>query len=197
MIRKLVLLLMIIMGMLLAFFCTKNHKESIIAKLIPQNKKMDILKIENKIDKPIKHSVHIIESVTHIKPVVIIRVDESEPAKPKIKRMTTEELLEDNKPKKSENIVKLPTPIIVMEKKTLPISKKYHAPIQKTSESFEELEKQMLEEMSKKSPTPTPTPTNNISKDIDKSIVKKNKNIKNNDMSEIEKQMLEEIKNFK
>lgn len=201
MIKNLTLLLITVVSLLLGFFCVENHKKSILAKLIPQQTKEEISveKIETKIIQPTSEptpetsSIQMIESVERIEPVVTIKVDETEPNKPIIRKMSTEDLLRKEENVKSNTTIK-PPPISILTDST---TKKVLSNQQETAE----LEKKMLEEINDNNivATPTPTPTN-TPKVINKATVTDNKievNIDRNEMSELERQMLEEMKNFK
>ncbi|HIM94678.1 MAG TPA: hypothetical protein EYM49_06565 [Campylobacterales bacterium] len=165
MIKHLGLLLIIIMSLLLTFFCVEYHKETLFATLIPQNKKAEI-EIEHKIIEQNpkltnQDSDNLIESVERIEPVVTIRVDESEPNKPIIKKLSTKDLL-------GEDIAIL-KPIItsVITPQPTMISK----------------------------PTPKLTPVPTIIPKATSNITKVQKDSKD-EMSELEKLMIEEMKNF-
>lgn len=201
MIKNLTLLLITVVSLLLGFFCVENHKKSILAKLIPQQTKEEISveKIETKIIQPTSEptpetsSIQMIESVERIEPVVTIKVDETEPNKPIIRKMSTEDLLRKEENVKSNTTIK-PPPISILTDST---TKEVLSNQQETAE----LEKKMLEEINDNNivATPTPTPTN-TPKVINKATVTDNKievNIDRNEMSELERQMLEEMKNFK
>ncbi|MCK5853994.1 MAG: hypothetical protein KAG56_02145 [Sulfurovaceae bacterium] len=199
MIKNLTLLLITVVSLLLGFFCVENHKKSILAKLIPQQTKEEISveKIETKIIQPTSEptpetsSIQMIESVERIEPVVTIKVDETEPNKPIIRKMSTEDLLRKEENVKSNTTIK-PPPISILTDST---TKEVLSNQQETAE----LEKKMLEEINDNNIVATPTPTN-TPKVINKATVTDNKievNIDRNEMSELERQMLEEMKNFK
>jgi len=161
--RYITLLLVLIMSLLLGFFCVKRHQENILTKLVPQQKIderkiVDVEKIKTE-PTPTHTSVQLIQSVERAEPIVKIKVDNREPTKPVIKKMSTDDLFDKKRP---------PIQPITIEK-------------------------------IKPTPTPTPTPTKNTPNPIEKSmrIENKTENTINNEMSEIERQMLEEMKNFK
>lgn len=168
MIKHLGLLLIIIMSLLLTFFCVEYHKETLLATFMPQNKKDEIenkkaeIEIEHKIieENPKltnQDSDNLIESVERIEPVVTIRVDESEPNKPIIKKLSTKDLLGED--------IATSTPIITP---------------QPTMTS---------------KPTPKLTPVPTIIPKATSNITKVQKDSKD-EMSELEKLMIEEMKNF-
>lgn len=172
MIKHLGLLLIIIMSLLLTFFCVEYHKETLLATFMPQNKKDEIenkkaeIEIEHKIieENPKltnQDSDNLIESVERIEPVVTIRVDESEPNKPIIKKLSTKDLLGEDIAISKPIITPVITPQPTMTSKPTP----------------------------KLTPVPTiiPKPTSNITK--------AQKDTKD-EMSELEKLMIEEMKNF-
>jgi len=160
------------MSLLLTFFCVEYHKETLLATFMPQNKKDEIenkkseIEIEHKIieENPKltnQDSDNLIESVERIEPVVTIRVDESEPNKPIIKKLSTKDLLGEDIAILKPIITSVITPQPTMTSKPTP----------------------------KLTPVPTiiPKATSNITK-----VQKDSKD----EMSELEKLMIEEMKNF-
>jgi hypothetical protein len=142
--------------------------------------------VATKIPKPINtDNLPLIESVKRIEPVVVIKVDESEPIRPIIKKLSTKDLLGEEPMDEPILIKPIPTSIILKQK----------------TENFDEIERKTLEEMSRKLATPTPTPTPTYYKPmvIEKTIVNERKIEKNNssELSELERLMLEEIKKMK
>ena len=202
MIKHLSLLLIIIMSLLLTFFCVEYHKETILATAIPQMQKDKIaIKIEQKIieetPKPTnKNSLQVIESVVHIEPVITITVDKSEANRPIIKKLSTKELLGEEPTIPPSLIIAQPTTTSIKEEE---IPTPTVAMVKPQVENLEEIERKMLQEMNRELATPTPTPTNNIITITEKATIEVTKTQKNtnNEMSEIERLMLEEIKNFK
>lgn len=169
MIKHLGLLLIIIMSLLLTFFCVEYHKETLLATFMPQNKKAEI-EIEHKIIEQNpkltnQDSDNLIESVERIEPVVTIRVDESEPNKPIIKKLSTKDLLGEDIAISKPIITPVITPQPTMTSKPTP----------------------KLTPVPTIMPKPTPKPTSNITK--------AQKDTKD-EMSELEKLMIEEMKNF-
>ena len=190
---------MLIMSLILGFFCVEYHKNSILAMFTPQPQKLQSVakRVEEvaKNPEPINtNNVQLIESVERIEPVVVIKVDETEPIKPIIKKLSTKELLGEE-PVKEVRAEPTPTEPIPIEPTSTPIV------IKEKKENFNEIEKRMLEEMNREvaTPTPTPTPTDYKPIVIEKPIVDERKIEKNNssDLSELERLMLEEMKNFK
>ncbi len=200
---------MLIMSLILGFFCVEYHKNSILAMFTPQPQKLQSVakRVEEvaKNPEPINtNNVQLIESVERIEPVVVIKVDETEPIKPIIKKLSTKELLGEE-PVKEVRAEPTPTEPIPIEPTSTPIV------IKEKKENFNEIEKRMLEEMNREvaTPTPTPTPTSILIATptptdykpmvIEKPIVDERKIEKNNssDLSELERLMLEEMKNFK
>jgi len=193
MIKHLSLLFILIMSLLLAFFCVEHHTNSILAMFTLQKENTPLViqsvkTVATKIPKPINtDNLPLIESVKRIEPVVVIKVDESEPIRPIIKKLSTKDLLGEEPMDEPILIKPIPTSIILKQK----------------TENFDEIERKTLEEMSRKlaTPTPTPTPTPTYYKPmvIEKTIVNERKIEKNNssELSELERLMLEEIKKMK
>lgn len=171
MIKHLGLLLIIIMSLLLTFFCVEYHKETLLATFMPQNKKAEI-EIEHKIIEQNpkltnQDSDNLIESVERIEPVVTIRVDESEPNKPIIKKLSTKDLLGEDIATSTPIITPQPTMTSKPTPKLTPVPTITPKPTA--------------------TPTMTPKPTSNITK--------AQKDTKD-EMSDLEKLMIEEMKNF-
>ncbi len=191
MIKHLSLLFILIMSLLLAFFCVEHHTNSILAMFTLQKENTPLViqsvkTVATKIPKPINtDNLPLIESVKRIEPVVVIKVDESEPIRPIIKKLSTKDLLGEEPMDEPILIKPIPTSIILKQK----------------TENFDEIERKTLEEMSRKLATPTPTPTPTYYKPmvIEKTIVNERKIEKNNssELSELERLMLEEIKKMK
>jgi hypothetical protein len=165
------------MSLLLAFFCVEHHTNSILAMFTLQKENTPLViqsvkTVATKIPKPINtDNLPLIESVKRIEPVVVIKVDESEPIRPIIKKLSTKDLLGEEPMDEPIIIKPIPTPIILKQK----------------TENFGETERKMLEEVNRKLATPTPTHYKPM-------VIEKN-NI--SELSELERLMLEEIKKMK